>query len=238
MRILALDAAVNTASVAVLAAGKICAEVTLNTGLTHSEQLMPMVDRALTLSGIDIAEIEGLAATCGPGSFTGLRIGLATAKGLAQGLQVPIVVKTTLDVLAAGQVPHMGIICPILNARRKEVYTCVYKADGDRIYRQSQPQAVALSELLAGLSEAPNVLFCGDGVDVYTEAITAQWTGKPLFAQGLNRYVRAGVLAELAEADLKVGKGKSYLTVEPYYLRQSEAVLNWEKSHPGECLYD
>ena len=97
MRILALDAAVNTASVAVLAAGKICAEVTLNTGLTHSEQLMPMVDRALTLSGIDIAEIEGLAATCGPGSFTGLRIGLATAKGLAQGLQVPIVVKTTLD---------------------------------------------------------------------------------------------------------------------------------------------
>ena len=237
MYILALDTSSITGSVAIWADGQVKAEISLNTGMTHSEQVMPMVDQALGLTGIDIGAINAIAVTSGPGSFTGLRIGLSTAKALAQGLDVPIATKTSLEVLASGQMPNAGYICPILNARRKEVYTAIYQAEGDRMTRVAGPQAISLVALLEEIGEA-QVLFCGDGLDAYGETIQSVMGDQALLASGLNRYVRAGALAELLAPALMAGQGQTYLDIEPFYLRQSEAVLNWEKSHPGESLYD
>ncbi|MFM9413300.1 tRNA (adenosine(37)-N6)-threonylcarbamoyltransferase complex dimerization subunit type 1 TsaB [Peptococcus simiae] len=237
MYILALDTSSITGSVAIWADGQVRAEIFLNTGLTHSEQAMPMVDRALGLTGADIGTIDAIAVTSGPGSFTGLRIGLATAKALAQGLGVPIATKTSLEVLASGQLPYVGYICPILNARRKEVYTAIYQAEGDGMIRVAGPQAISLAALLEEVGE-DRVLFCGDGIDVYGAAIQAAMGDQAFFASGLNRYVRAGALAEILAPIFMAGQGQTYLDIEPFYLRQSEAVLNWEKRHPGESLYD
>lgn len=232
--ILAIDTASSTASVALGDLNQIHASFQLSTGLTHSEQLLPMIDAAMNISRTDPASIQGIAVTIGPGSFTGLRIGIASAKGFALGWQVPVYGVNTLDVLAQSAMSQPGLICPCLNARRGEVYTALYQSDGHQLLHLSQPQAMLMKDLLAALDGREIVYFCGDGVDIYKELI--QENGH-LQAAVPARYVQAAYLIPLVADRKQTEYALSINQLEPLYLRESEAVIKWQEAHPGCDLY-
>ena len=173
MKILSLDSSAVVATVALCEDERLLAEYTLNNGNTHSETLLPMVESALRLYGITAKEIDLFAASTGPGSFTGVRIGAATLKGLAFQSGKPCAGVSTLEALAENLVLHRGLICPVMNARRSQVYTALFRSDGERLERLMPDSALSiaeLDELLAPYGEA--VAFCGDGYDITVSALT------------------------------------------------------------------
>ena len=128
MKILSIDSSTPVAGIAVSDGYKLLGEIMINTKNTHSEKLMPMVDQLLKDLGLTFKDLDAIAACQGPGSFTGLRIGMATAKGLAQGGGLKLIAIPTLDMLANNLVHYPGIICPIMNAQKKQVYTAIYRS--------------------------------------------------------------------------------------------------------------
>ncbi|MBQ8331245.1 MAG: tRNA (adenosine(37)-N6)-threonylcarbamoyltransferase complex dimerization subunit type 1 TsaB [Clostridia bacterium] len=173
MKILSLDSSAVVASVALCEDGKLLAEYTLNNGNTHSETLLPMVESVLRLFGIRATDVDLFACSSGPGSFTGVRIGAATLKGLAFGMDTPCVGVSTLEAIAENAVLYRGLICPVMNARRSQVYCALFRSDGERLTRLMPDAALSiaeLDELLAAYGEA--VAFCGDGYDVTVPVLT------------------------------------------------------------------
>ena len=173
MKILSLDSSAVVASVALCEDGKLLAEYTLNNGNTHSETLLPMVESVLRLFGIRATDVDLFACSSGPGSFTGVRIGAATLKGLAFGMDTPCVGVSTLEAIAENAVLYRGLICPVMNARRSQVYCALFQSDGERLTRLMPDAALSiaeLDELLAAYGEA--VAFCGDGYDVTVPVLT------------------------------------------------------------------
>lgn len=173
MKILSLDSSAVVASVALCEDGKLLAEYTLNNGNTHSETLLPMVESVLRLFGIRATDVDLFACSSGPGSFTGVRIGSATLKGLAFGMDTPCVGVSTLEAIAENAVLYRGLICPVMNARRSQVYCALFRSDGERLTRLMPDAALSiaeLDELLAAYGEA--VAFCGDGYDVTVPVLT------------------------------------------------------------------
>lgn len=167
MKILAIDSSAIAASVAICEDETLLAEYTINNGNTHSETILPMVESALKMLGLSVSDIDLFAVSNGPGSFTGVRIGTATLKALAFGSEKPCVGVSTLEALAHNLVGYKGIICPVMNARRSQVYTALFESDGERLTRviEDTPMAVTeLDEVLAKCGEP--VRFCGDGYDV------------------------------------------------------------------------
>ena len=152
MKILAVDSTATAASVAITENGELLAEYTVLNGNTHSETLLPMVESALRVFGLSVAEIDIFALSEGPGSFTGVRIGAATVKGLAFGTEKPCVGVSTLEALAYNLVGYRGLICPVMNARRSQVYTALFRSDGERLERLTEDSAMAISELDALLA--------------------------------------------------------------------------------------
>ena len=172
MKILSLDSSATVATVALCDDEHLLAEYTLNNGNTHSETLLPMVESALRLYGISVGEIDLFAASTGPGSFTGVRIGAATLKGLAFGSGKPCVGVSTLEAIAENLTVRQGLICPVMNARRSQVYTALFRSDGERLERLMPDSALSIEELdsiLAGYGEP--VSFCGDGYGVTLPAL-------------------------------------------------------------------
>lgn len=167
MKILSLDSSAVVASVALCEDDRLLAEYTLNNGNTHSETLLPMVESVLRLYGITPSQIDLFAVSSGPGSFTGVRIGAATLKGLAFGSEIPCVGVSTLEAIANNLTVVPGLICSVMNARRSQVYTALFRSDGKNLERLMPDSALSiadLDELLAGYGEP--VCFCGDGYDV------------------------------------------------------------------------
>jgi len=172
MIILAIDTSAKTASVAVATADKILAEFTISNGLTHSETLMPMVEQMLAISGITKCQIGLLATSAGPGSFTGLRIGAAVAKGLAMGLNLKIVPVSSLCALAYNVERENCVIVPMMDARRNQVYTAVYCFCEGVMREISAPEACDVEQILAKAAKIGNTaVFVGDGAVVYKEKI-------------------------------------------------------------------
>ena len=172
MKILSLDSAAQVATVALCEDGRLLAEYTLNNGNTHSETLLPMIETMLKSFGLGIKDIDLFACSAGPGSFTGVRIGAATLKGLAFGQNKPCVGVSTLEALAENLCGTEGLICPVMNARRSQVYTALFRSDGESLERLLPDAALSLAELddiLAAYGEP--VAFCGDGYDVTIPAI-------------------------------------------------------------------
>ena len=164
MKIMSLDSTAQTATVALTEDEKLLAEYTLNNGNTHSETLLPMVESMLTQLGMEVGDVELFALSCGPGSFTGVRIGAATVKGLAFGMHKPCIGVSTLEALAWNLVACPGLICPVMNARRSQVYTALFRSEGGTLTRLLPDDALSLAELekiLAGYNEP--VRLCGDG---------------------------------------------------------------------------
>lgn len=230
MRILALDSSGLVASVAVVEQeGKeavTVAEYTVNYKKTHSQTLLPMLDEIVKMTELDLDEIDGIAVAAGPGSFTGLRIGSATAKGLGFALGKPLIHVPTLEGLAYNLWGTDRIICPILDARRGQVYTGIYEFERDEMKVLGQQMAVDIEELGRKLKSIGRpVVFLGDGVPVHrddlTERIMADWD--IAFAPANMNRQRAASVGSLAILYYQAGKLETAAEHKPDYLRVSQA---------------
>lgn len=167
MKILAIDSSATSASVAITEDKKLLGEYTIENGNTHSETLLPMVEFLMKSLSLTVDDISLFAVSAGPGSFTGVRIGAATVKGLAFGRNIPCAPVSTLEALAYNLVGFRGLICPVMNARRSQVYTALFSSDGEALERVIEDEALSISELdeILARTEQP-VRFCGDGYDI------------------------------------------------------------------------
>ena len=222
MLIFSIDSSALVASAALCDGDKLIAEITADNGNTHSETLLPMVETLLKISNKTISDVELFAASNGPGSFTGVRIGAATLKGLAFGRDIPTVEVSTLEALAENISFFEGLICPVMNARRSQVYTALFRSDGKTLTRLVEDSAMSISELDAMLSEyGEKVYFSGDGYDITLaglEKTTAAHTPKKLRLQ--SAYSVASVALRNHREGLGVTTDRSF-TVD--YLRPSQA---------------
>ena len=216
------------------------AEMTLNIKKTHSERLMPLLDQMLTESGIEREEIEAIAAAAGPGSFTGLRIGVSTARALAQALNIPAVPVCTLQALAEAAPSPGTLICPVLDARRKQVYTALFKRSTQAPYNLETliaPTALDLDELIEALQSFDQpVIFLGEGLHTYAPVLNEAMPSAQIAPAPL-RLCRAGLVAYRARQILRERPNASYLELLPYYLRRPEAErLAEERQQQGGSL--
>ncbi len=226
-KILGIDAAGKGLSLAVAEGDKLLASACLNVGLTHSQRLLPVLAAMLDAAALTIQDIDLIAVTNGPGSFTGLRIGLATAKGLAEGRGIKLLPVSTLEAEAYA-VRHMGAyICPVLDARRNEVYTALYTPEGAEVWPPAAlaPQALAekLREFLAQ-NEPQQVIFVGDAADLYIEEMRQALPGQALIAPPERRLFGAPGCAFLAGERLEEALPPERAAA--FYLRLSEAERN------------
>ncbi len=224
MKILALDSSGLVASVAVATEDILLAEYTVNYKKTHSQTLLPMLDEVARMIELDLKTIDVIAVAAGPGSFTGLRIGSATAKGLGLALNKRLVHIPTVDALAYNLYGCGKYICPLMDARRNQVYTGIYRFDGDemQIVRQQSPMAV---EEIAGKLNAlgGEVVFLGDGVPVYREMLSSLMKVPYSFAPAHMNRQRAAAVAALAVRYVQKGRTESAAEHAPDYLRLSQA---------------
>ena len=225
MTVLAIESAALTASAAIVSEEMILAETTLNTKLTHSQTLLPMIDELFRKTGLKAEALDAIAVSAGPGSFTGLRIGAATAKGLGMAWDKPLIAVPTLDAMAFCFWGSRFLICPIMDARRAQVYNGLYRFDEAGIMQTlAGPRALGIGELLAELKEmAEPVIFLGDGVPVFRSVIAAELGEKALFAPPSASRQRASAVAGLGLELLRRGETVSAAAFAPSYLRISQA---------------
>lgn len=224
MRILALDSSGLVASVAVSEDDNLIGEYTVNYKKTHSQTLLPMLDAVAKMVELDLETIDAIAVAKGPGSFTGLRIGSATAKGLGLALDKPLIEIPTVDGLAYNLWGAKDLVCPLMDARRNQTYTGIYTfADGEM--QVLEPQcAVDISKIIDKINEQRRaVVFLGDGVPVFRDYIAEHVQVPYSFAPPHLNKQRAGAVAALAFRYLKEGKTVSAEEHRPDYLRLSQA---------------
>ena len=237
MKILAMDSSGLVASVAFLEDEKIKGLININYQKTHSQTLLPMLDELLKTLGDSLDDVDYLACANGPGSFTGLRIGVATVKGLGLGLGKKVVEVSTLEALALNWQGVDGVVCPIMDARRSQVYTAAYTfEDGDAVPKEIiAPVNCTIDELLEKLAaNGKKVFFTGDGVPVYREYIESNLKLPFVFPSAVNEYQNAANVAVLGKVYAMEGKAVDASCVTPVYLRkpqaerEREALLNAE----------
>ncbi len=223
MKILALDSSGGVASAALVTEEVLTAEITVNNKLTHSQTLMPMIERAFEYAGWEREDIDYIAVSAGPGSFTGLRIGSGTVKGLAMALDRPVIQVSSLEAMAYGAVGCEGQICPMMDARRRQVYTGIYSfSDGFKTL--ADPAALSIEEAAENINRLQMpVLLMGDGVPVYIEALKGLLSVPYQEAPPhLNRQ-RASSVGALAIGYALRGETVSAAEHVPVYLRLSQA---------------
>jgi tRNA threonylcarbamoyladenosine biosynthesis protein TsaB len=224
MKILALDSSGLVASVAVVEEEYTIAEYTVNYKKTHSQTLLPMLDEVVKMTELDLGSIDAIAISGGPGSFTGLRIGSATAKGLGLALQKPLIHVPTLEGLAYNLCGTPGIICPIMDARRNQVYTGVYSFEKEDLQIVEPQMAVGIDELAEKLNaRGEAVTFLGDGVPVQREYLKEHLTVPYRFAPAHMNRQRAASVGMLGVKYYKAGKIETAMEHQPDYLRVSQA---------------
>jgi tRNA threonylcarbamoyladenosine biosynthesis protein TsaB len=223
MRILGIESSSLVASVAVVEDEVLTAEYTVNFKRTHSQTLLPMLDEIVKMVELDLETIDAIAVSGGPGSFTGLRIGSATGKGLGLALNKPLVSVPTVDAMAYNLYGSGYRVCPIMDARRNQVYTGIY--DNQNGFSVMKEQcAMDILELVDELNAAgQKVIFLGDGVPVYKKQIQEKITVPFLFAPAhLNRQ-RAAAVAALGGLYYEEGKTLTAAEHSPDYLRKPQA---------------
>ena len=226
MKILGIESSGMVGSVAVVEDGVTKAEYTINNKKTHSQTLLPMLDDISKMLGEDLSDVDAIAVSEGPGSFTGLRIGSASVKGLAQAWNKPIVAIPTVDGLAYNLWGHGKMVCPLMDARRNQTYTGLYEFVGDDCHMNSLVErcAVALDEIIEKINEIGKpVTFLGDGVPVFKEQLEEKCKVEHDYAPAFANRQRAAVIATLAEEYFKAGKTQTATEHAPEYLRLSQA---------------
>lgn len=235
MKILALDSSGIVASVALLEDETLLAEFTVNYKKTHSQTLLPMLDEIVKMTELDLAGIDAIAVAAGPGSFTGLRIGSATAKGLGLALEKPLIAVPTVEALAFNLYEAKDLVCPIMDARRQQVYTGIYRFEDHRMKTLQNQEAVACLELIGQLNELGDpVIFLGDGVPVFREMIEKEIRVPVSFAPAHCNRQRAGAVAALGLLYYQDGRIQTAMEHKPDYLRVSQAERERaERMRPG-----
>ncbi len=228
MKILAVDTSANVASAALAEDGRLICESILNHKKTHSEKIMPMIDEILRDSEIDISDIDLFAAANGPGSFTGLRIGVSTVKALAHATGKPTVGVSTLEGLAYNLFGADGIVSPIMDARRAQVYNAVYRWENGALVEIKAPRAIALDECLAEFDDEKKVYFPGDAAAVYKQQIYEKMGDRAVFVPFTACLQRASSIAAIAQIKAERGELETYHTLMPFYLRKSQAEREYE----------
>lgn len=228
MKILALDSSGLVASVALLEDDNCIAEYTINYKKTHSQTLLPMLDEVSRMIDLDMKTIDAIAVAAGPGSFTGLRIGSATAKGLGQALNKPLIGIPTVDGLAYNLYGTDKVVCPLMDARRNQTYTGLYefvkKEEQYELTVIKEQCAVALDEIIASINElGREVIFLGDGVPVFKTQLEEKITVPFSFAPASCNRQRAAAIGTLAFSYAKMGKMETAEEHNPDYLRLSQA---------------
>lgn len=226
--ILTIQTASPAGSVAVSDGEHLLAEINLDTRKTPTEWLLASIDELLGKAGLEKDVLDAIAVVRGPGAFTGLRVGLATAKGLSLAIGCPLLGISSLQCLAM-QLPHTQMpVCVMLDARKQEVYTAIYRWESGSPRAISEERVVKPEKLLADITG--EVLFVGNGALVYRSFIVRQMAGRAHFAPAFMNLPRAGAAAALALVEWQAGRTESADEMMPSYLRPSEAELNLDKS--------
>lgn len=229
MKVLGIDTSSNVATVAVIDDDRIIAEYTLNFKKTHSERLMPMIDEMLSSCGVAISDIDLFGVSVGPGSFTGLRIGVATAKGLAQATGKKIVPVGTLEAMAYNLPYCEHLIIPIMDARRNQVYTGTYIWDEEGFREIEAPDAISIEECLENCGNLLDVVFIGDGVPVFKSIIKEKLGDRAKFVPAGSSLQRAASVASLALK--KADEAVTCHEITPFYIRKSQAEREYDEKH-------
>lgn len=234
MSILAIDTASSVSSVAVASEGKLQAEVTVEAGRTHSETLLSHIEGALSFAGVERSALTGVAVSIGPGSFTGLRIGLATAKAIAYGLGIPLVGVSTLAALAlAVPVPDVHTLA-LMDAQKGNAYAGLYEWRAGSLHEVRPVRVAPLAEAIAEVADMGKpVLLTGELVMKKRERL-GNLPENVTLAPAHLLTARASHVAWLGIARLAAGECDDLMTLEPFYIRRSEAEVLWEKRHGKE----
>jgi tRNA threonylcarbamoyladenosine biosynthesis protein TsaB len=227
MYILGIETSTTTGSVAVVSEDSVIAQYSLNIEVTHSERLMSTVDRVLKDTGLNVAELGGFAVAIGPGSFTGLRIGLAAVKGLALVTGKPVAAVPTLKALAWNVPYSAATVCPLLDARKKEVYAATYRFEGAGMVQVMAEAVISLS-LLSGRITG-TTLFTGEASHLFREDIVKLFGDRALFAPVASLLPSAATVAGIGLGMIKSGKKTDVDSLTPMYIRRPEAEVAWEK---------
>lgn len=224
MKILAIDSSGLVASVAIITENELIGEYTINYKKTHSQTLLPMLDAVVKMVDLDLKDIDAIAVAMGPGSFTGLRIGSSTAKGLGLALNKPIIEVPTVDGLAYNIGATDYLICPLMDAKRNQVYTGLYEYVDGEFQVKKEECAIALEEILSEINTLDKkVIFLGDGVPVYENQIKEQITVPYVVSPAHLSRQRAGAIGALACKYYEEGKVVAARDHKPEYLRLSQA---------------
>ena len=229
MKILGIESSSLVASVAVVTDDVLTAEYTVNFKKTHSQTLLPMIDQVADMLDLDLNTLDAVAVAGGPGSFTGLRIGCATAKGLGLALKKPLIHVPTLEAMAYNLWGSSALVCPIMDARRNQVYTGLYHVRHgiEAVMEQSPMDMRELADYLNGRGEP--VIFLGDGVSVYRSLIEEEMKIPYEFAPAANNRQRGASVAALGMEYYKKGMTVDAAQFAPDYLRKSQAEREREE---------
>lgn len=226
VRILSLETSTMAGSIALNDEGRLIAEVMLNIEVAHSERLMSSIEWLLKASRTSINEINAFAISIGPGSFTGLRIGLSTVKALSYATEKPLIAIPTLDAFALRLPFSPYNICPMLDARKNEIYTGLYRWRDDTIEKVITEMAIAPDDFLKQING--KTVFMGDGAKIYRELIMDVLKDDALFAPAFMMSPSASTVAEIAIEKLKREEIADPVTLTPFYIRKSEAEIYWK----------
>jgi len=223
MKVLAVDTATRTCSAAVVENEILLSEITLNSEQTHARFLMKIIAMAIELAGLTYADLDGFAATSGPGSFTGLRIGISAMKGLALACGKPLVGVSSLEALARQAVPVRTLISPWLDARQGEVYYTFYRVHNGRLIPESPENTASPQTVLADLQEP--CFFLGDGAHRYRRLICERLGSMASFGTSLQDGIRASTVAGAAVEKFRQKDFSDVAQFSPTYVRQTHAQL-------------
>lgn len=224
MRILGMDSSGLVASVALIEDDNLLAEYTVNYKKTHSQTLLPMLSEISKMIELDINSVDAIAVAGGPGSFTGLRIGAATAKGIGLALEKPLIHIPTVDGIAYNMCGHADVVCPLMDARRNQVYTGLYEFSANEMNTIKAQCAVGIDEIITAINElGRKVVFLGDGVSVFADYIKENCKVEYSSAPAHMNKQRASAVAALGLEYLKNGKCEPAAEFCPDYLRVSQA---------------
>ncbi|MBM7624047.1 tRNA (adenosine(37)-N6)-threonylcarbamoyltransferase complex dimerization subunit type 1 TsaB [Sporohalobacter salinus] len=231
MLILALDSSTSVGAVCLYRDREVIAEYNLNLDETHSQRLMPQIVRIFEDARLEINDLEGITVGIGPGSFTGIRIGLATAKSLAHSLRIPLVGVSTLEVLASNILHTEKYICSMLDARRKRVYTCIYQGENEEGLKEKliSEKMMKVEDLLTLLEERydQDIIFVGKGAKEYQEVIKDRLESQAEISFE-NNLIEGKNLARIGSIKLKTDKEDRLMELKPKYLKRSQAERDWQ----------
>lgn len=230
MRILAFESSAKAASTALLCDGSLLCESTQNSGQTHSRTLMQMARDMLSSCLLSPQDIDAVAVAAGPGSFTGVRIGMACAKGFAWGRELPLYGVSTLEAMVRGAAYAEGLWCACMDARREQIYNAVFSYAGGALARRSDDRAVAIETLGEELEgQAGPIYLVGDGAELVARTLAPRALPLVLLPEQLRQQRAAGV-ALCAQARIDAGKAGQADTLSPNYLRQAQAERTRERN--------